>query len=700
LISLAGEDSYTETMKRLSILLLATAVSLRASAAALHPALPSSVVPDGLGVNIHFTDARPGEMEMLATAGFHWVRMDFSWSGTEKERGKYDFSAYDRLLAALDAQKMRALFILDYGNKLYEPDRAVATEEGRRAFAAWAAAAATHFKGHGILWEIWNEPNISFWQPKPNADDYAALALATAKAIRAAAPGEAVIGPATSGVDLKFIESCFKAGLLEWWDAVSVHPYRQSGPEGVDADYQKLRRLIAQYAPKDKAVPILSGEWGYSAAWNSFDAAKQGTMLSRQWLVNLANHIPLSIWYDWHDDGNNPKESEHHFGTVAFDYHAGSSPVYEPKPAYLAAKTLASVLGGCQFTKRLALGDQDDYALLFAKGNELRLAVWTASAAPHAMKIPASPGEFEVIAHTGEKLASVSAKNNELVLTASAAPQYLIPKQPNAILGSAPAAHPLRASLAPVGGKLMAVQIENLGDSPFTGTVRLTGSGGFDQAATPQTIEFGPGETQKLLTFPFVSAAGSDVRAGLRIESKGGVMFERSARRFLPVRQVLFAGCRIVPDGDSRVASRQSIAVAPAPQPWPGLAAVVLKMTYRCDDGWKFFRVVPAGEEGREIDGEPKAFGLWIHGDGQRASPRLRVVDAARQTWQPAGDEIDWVGWRFVEFEFQPSAAHWGGANDGVIHFPLRWDSLFLLDNVQKRKSEGTLCIAAPVLIY
>src|ERR1035437_7728058 len=117
-------------MKRLSILLLATAVSLRASAAALHPTLPSSVVPDGLGVNIHFSDARPGEMEMLATAGFHWVRMDFSWSGTEKERGKYDFSAYDRLLAALGAQKMRALFILDYGNKLYEPDRAVATEEG------------------------------------------------------------------------------------------------------------------------------------------------------------------------------------------------------------------------------------------------------------------------------------------------------------------------------------------------------------------------------------------------------------------------------------------------------------------------------------------------------------------------------------------------------------------------------------------
>jgi hypothetical protein len=176
--------------------------------------LPSAVVPDGLGVNIHFTDPRPGELEMLAAGGFHWVRMDFSWGGTEQRPGIYDFSAYDRLLAALEGQKLRAIFILDYGNSLYEPDSAVATEAGRRAFSRWAAAAAVHFQGHGILWEIWNEPNGGFWKPQAKVEDYAKLTLAAAQAIHAAAPGEAVIGPATSGVDLAFLESCFKAGLL------------------------------------------------------------------------------------------------------------------------------------------------------------------------------------------------------------------------------------------------------------------------------------------------------------------------------------------------------------------------------------------------------------------------------------------------------------------------------------------------------
>ncbi len=242
-------------------------------------------------------------------------------------------------------------------------------------------------------------------------------------------------------VDLKFIETCCQAGLLEWWDAVSVHPYRSTAPETAAKDYRKLRRLIARYAPQGKSIPILCGEWGYSSIWPGFDEAYQGRLLAREWLVNLENRIPLSIWYDWHDDGPEPKDPEVHYGTVAFPYHAGGSPVYQPKPAYLAAKTLTSVLDGFRFTKRLDLGSPADYALLFRKGNESRLAVWTTSPTPHSVRIPSSPCEFELVAHTGEKTSSpLRVKENSLVLTASGAPQYLIPKQSNPLLDSAAAA--------------------------------------------------------------------------------------------------------------------------------------------------------------------------------------------------------------------------------------------------------------------
>src|SRR3989441_12899492 len=162
--------------------------------------LATSGIPQGFGVNIHFTNPQPGEIKMIAGAGFRWVRMDFKWDATERERGHYDFSAYDRLMQSLDQFKLRALFILDYGNPLYgTPPR---TEFARQAFAGWAVAAAKHFANRGVTWEMYNEPNVPmFWPPRPNVDEYIVLALTVGRAFRVNVPNEKLIGPATSGID-------------------------------------------------------------------------------------------------------------------------------------------------------------------------------------------------------------------------------------------------------------------------------------------------------------------------------------------------------------------------------------------------------------------------------------------------------------------------------------------------------------------
>lgn len=110
-------------MLPMKILAMLALTAMLAAADPAHPSLPALAIPGGVGVNIHFTDAQPGEIEMLAAAGFRWVRMDFAWAATERERGQYDFAAYDRLMQALDAHGIRALFILDYGNALYDRER-------------------------------------------------------------------------------------------------------------------------------------------------------------------------------------------------------------------------------------------------------------------------------------------------------------------------------------------------------------------------------------------------------------------------------------------------------------------------------------------------------------------------------------------------------------------------------------------------
>lgn len=143
--------------------------------------------------------------------------------------------------------------------------------------------------------------------------------------------------------------------------------------------------------------------------------------------------VPLSIRYDWHDDGRDPKEPEHHFGVVKHDYFAGREPVYDPKPAYLAAKTLTAQLAGFRFDKRLDLGkpedvgNPEDYVLVFVKNNERRLAAWTTAGAPRAVVLPEGAGKYRVTGHTGQPLRAVTADARGLQLTLTDAPQYLVP---------------------------------------------------------------------------------------------------------------------------------------------------------------------------------------------------------------------------------------------------------------------------------
>jgi hypothetical protein len=756
--------------------------------------LSKLAVPEGAGVNIHFTDPRPGEMKMLADAGFRWVRMDFAWGAVEREKGKYDFSAYERLLAALEPHKIRALLILDYSNRHYDKGLSPASDEGRKAFARWAAAAARHFRARGILWEMYNEPNIGFWKPEPNVEQYVKLALEVGKALREAAPEEIYIGPATSQIDLHFLEACFKAGLLEHWSAVSVHPYRQSDPETAAAEYAALRRLIAKYAPKGKSIPILSGEWGYSSVWRNFDDVKQGKYLPRQWLVNLANDVPISIWYDWHDDGRDPKEPEHHFGTVRHEHRVGRDPVYDPKPAYLAAKTLTAELGGFAFNKRLIAGEEDEYVLLFSKGDEVRLAAWTTSPTPRTVLIPASPGRFSVTSHTGEKRPVLATHPKGLSVVLDDTPQYLVPEAPNDLLRVAAAwqrapldvairgpqktrielaianplqrsirvldgrqrpvvlepgqsatlvtpvevlrsdaviavnlaceversgplvqttqviaTNPLRVTLGAPAAKAIAVHVENPSGEAFQGAVRLTQVSGLHVVTPSARLQLRSGELEKDLRFPLQDDRISSFEIGVRVEDSQGRL--QLALPTVPMSLVddfarytpenVAKAWRMAPDGDAKVASAQSVTVAELPSGDALPGGKGLKIDYRMDKGWKFVRLVPQTESLRKIDGRPTAFALWVYGDGSHNRLRLRFTDSDGQTFQPDGTAMTWKGWRNVSFAMDgTTAGHWGGKNDGVVRYPICWDSLLLIDSTRRETGPLEVYVTSPVLIY
>ena len=353
--------------------------------------LPDPFLPAGVGVNIHFIKGHEQDLDMIAAAGFKIVRQDFFWTDIERKKGEYDWSEYDTLTSNLEKHGLRPYYILDYSNPSYE-GRSTSTNpitgamehdavaspqhpESIAAYARWAAAAATHFRGRGVIWEIWNEPNGFFWKPKPDAAQYAALALATVKEIRSADPQACIVAPACAGFNWKFLETVFQSGVLEYLDAVSMHPYRGKPPETAAKDFARLRELIARYAPHGKNIPILSGEWGYPSSTNGVPVETQATFIVRQQLSNLLNGVPLSIWYDWKNDGQDPGNREHNFGTVDFDL--------KPKPAYAAIQTLTRELSGYRIARRYETTNEQDFVLVLTNSmGQTKLTAWTLGS-PH-----------------------------------------------------------------------------------------------------------------------------------------------------------------------------------------------------------------------------------------------------------------------------------------------------------------------------
>ena len=95
-------------------------------------------------------------MNFAVAAGFSFVRTDLTWSVIETERGVFNFSAVDGMIHALMKRGVQLLLTVNYANKLYDGGEAPHTSAGRAAFTRYFLAAVAHYRGNGILWEIWN----------------------------------------------------------------------------------------------------------------------------------------------------------------------------------------------------------------------------------------------------------------------------------------------------------------------------------------------------------------------------------------------------------------------------------------------------------------------------------------------------------------------------------------------------------------
>jgi polysaccharide biosynthesis protein PslG len=268
--------------------------------------------------------------------------------------------------------------------------------------------------------------------------------------------------------------------------------------------------------------------------------------------------------------------------------------------------------------------------------------------------------------------------------------------------------NPLSVEVLPATRDTLPLHIASPSGEAFRGVLRVTESAGLSPARTEIPLSWEAGRRASDVSLPLSAAPEKSWRVGLRIEGPdGSIQLDRPTTAYRAVDEFarltaesLPKAYHLVPDGDAKVASMQTMTLAapPAGPPQPGVAPV--RITYRFEKGWKFARLAPQESALQAIEGQPLAFGLWVYGDGSGNHLRCRLADATGQTFQPDGGQLDWRGWRYVRFPLNASlSGHWGGENDGVIHYPLRWDTLLLIDSAHREQTSGEVYIASPTLI-
>jgi hypothetical protein len=668
--------------------------------------------------------------------------MDLGWDGIEQTPSVYDFSHFDTLLSDLDSVNARALLIFDYSNPLYDQGLSPYTDKGRAAFAAYAAAAAKHFAGRNVIWEIYNEPNGGFWKPKANVDAYATLVKVTVDAIRRADPNAVILAGATSGLPTDYIEALLRSGAMSKVNALSVHPYRGENPETASDDYDHTRMLIARYTPKGQSpIPIICSEWGYSSVIGGVTEAKQAAYMVREYLANLANGVNLTIYYDWKNDGSDPANNEHRFGTLTQDL--------QPKPAYLAAADLIKNLRGYTFRHRLQADGNDDYRILFEGPNDLAIVQWSSRdngdnpSLPVVQKVVPGDPAFDNL----KQIASVHFAPNTLVASASSylpiefditnpdrkpatveissggglstavvkphetawetvllpvdldgpSPQDVIPSiawngntlteiEPlKVIIGS-----DFDLAIAPRAADLSVV-ISNHLTNPSNGRVTLTPTGG-RTASLPYLLA---GGAQQVETFTNAASSGGKV---VVIDNSGNSMARATVGRFVtmdnwPTSVTLSSGYKTVCLLNNAYSSSSPAAVTIADSTAP--AKVTLAFPYQTGSTWRYYTLEPT--EQLAIPDGAKALTIWLYGDSSGVMVRARYADDTGQVFQPDCGPVNWTGWRPVQIPLDgKNTSHWGGANDGVAHGKLHWSAVVLLDCGNMADHTGTVQLAAP----
>ncbi len=373
------------------------------------PPKRSSQIQDGFGINTNL----PRDPYLpwnrwwwtgMFDAGFKWVRIgqyenssdQTGWDWVEQKRGSYAVTPeLEEYVDSLVDNGVKIQVQLLYGNPMYtspagrrsdsilpEPgsfhnaDRSLysifwppKTPEQIAAFTNYVKWMVNHFRGRIRYWALWNEQDISYWNPEGNPEEYGRLLKAFVPAVHETDREAKVIygGQADPSRDFsrRALDTCQCASGI---DVYAYHTYPGYGqnlnPEAMDygaylsESPRQLREFVRNYPGIQPDIEFWDDEFNSIPSWRGSDESVQAKYVPRGILYNWAAGVKTFVWVlAAGTDGNE-------YDDFSFIHGLMYSPIdFTPRPAFYALQNTNALFSDTKFDPSIEITGLDLPAL-------------------------------------------------------------------------------------------------------------------------------------------------------------------------------------------------------------------------------------------------------------------------------------------------------------------------------------------------
>ncbi len=303
---------------------------------------------------------------MVRLAGIPWVRERMVWGAVEPGKDYYNWGIYQTVADDFAAEGVRISQVWLYSPTWSHPANPTTyyPDDLRYAYS-FAKTAAQHFSTQIQAWELWNEPELTFWPDLP--DKFVGLCKAAYLGFKTGNPTSTIAQGGWCLGASSFIQEYYESDMGPYYDVFNWHMYNT--PANFPQTLATYRGVTDDYGLQDR--PSWMTECGIFLS---------GTDGPDHRLLSPANQrvqcrfVPKSVVMGL-VAGN-----DRHFFFVLPDYLENGTqfgllyPDLTPYPSFVALSAAANILGLSNYIGQYPAGSISAYAFSTPQGNVV--AAW------------------------------------------------------------------------------------------------------------------------------------------------------------------------------------------------------------------------------------------------------------------------------------------------------------------------------------